>query len=177
MLALTWAPEACRTKGDDPAFATQCRANSFGFILHGLWPNGPERRHPRYCNAAPPLSAATVRRHLCMTPSAASLQHEWATHGTCGWSSPEAYFKQASALWRSVKLPPMAATMTVGEIRDAFVAANPRFPREGVYIKATDGRLEDVRLCYDLAYRPAACRGGVGPADDVTVHVTPRRPR
>ena len=178
MLALTWAPEACRTRGDDPGFATQCRANRFGFILHGLWPNGPEGRHPRYCGPAPALSAATVRRHLCMTPSAASLQHEWATHGTCGWPSPEAYFRQASVLWRAVKLPSMAATMTAGQIREAFVKANPRFPRQGVNIRLTgDSRLQDVRLCYDLGYRPTACLGGVGPADEVTVHVTPRRPR
>lgn len=177
MLALTWAPEACRTKGDDPAFATQCRANSFGFILHGLWPNGPERRHPRYCGPAPAIRAATVRRHLCMIPSAQSLQHEWAAHGTCGWASSEAYFRRSSILWRALKLPPMAATMTAGEIREAFVKANPAHSRDGVYLKVTDGRLEDVRLCYDLRYRPAACPGGVGPADETTARVLPRRPR
>lgn len=178
MLALTWAPEACRTRGADPAFATQCRDNNFGFILHGLWPNGPDGRHPRYCGPAPALSATAVRRHLCMIPSAESLQHEWAAHGTCGWSSPEAYYRQSAILWRAVKQPPMAATMTAGQIRDAFVKANPRFPRQGVNIRLTgDSRLQDVRLCYDLRYRPAACTGGVGPADEVTVHVTPRRPR
>lgn len=177
MLALTWAPEICRTRGDDPDFAIQCRRDSFGFVLHGLWPNGPERRHPRYCAPAPPLSARTVRRHLCMTPSAESLQHEWAAHGTCGWSAPDAYFRDAAKLWRALRLPPMAATMTAGEIRDAFVKANPVHERDGVYIKVTDGRLEDVRLCYDLHYRPAACPGGLGAPDDAQVRITPRRPR
>lgn len=177
MLALTWAPETCRSKGGDPAFAIQCRRNNFGFVLHGLWPNGPAGRHPRYCNSAPPLSVATVRKHLCMTPSAAALQHEWATHGTCGWSSPDAYFRDAARLWRRLRLPPMAATMTAGEIRDAFVKANPAFSRQAVYIKVTGGRLEDVRLCYDLRYRPAACPGGLGAVDSATVAITPRRPR
>lgn len=177
MLALTWAPEACRGKGGVPEFATQCRANRPGFILHGLWPNGAAGRHPRYCGPAPALSAATVRKHLCMTPSAASLQHEWAAHGTCGWTSPEAYFADAARLWRRLRLPPMAATMTAGQIRDAFVAANPAFRREGVYIKATDGRLEDVRICYDLTYRPAPCAGGLGASDGQVLRITPRRPR
>lgn len=177
MLALTWAPEICRTKADDPAFAIQCRRNNFGFILHGLWPNGPDGRHPRYCNAAPPLRVATVRKHLCMTPSAVSLQHEWAAHGTCGWETSEAYFRDAARLWRALRLPPMAATTTAGEIRDAFLKANPAHSRAGIYIKLTAGQLEDVRLCYDLRYRPMACPGGLGAADSATVRIIPRRPR
>ena len=177
MLALTWAPEICRTHGDEPAFATQCRQNNFGFILHGLWPDGSEGRHPRYCGPAPALSPATVRRHLCMTPSTVSLQHEWAAHGTCGWASPEAYFADAAALWRKLRLPPMNATMTAGQIREAFVKANPGVRRDGVYIKSTDGRLEDVRLCYDLRHRPSACPGGLGAPDEAMLRISPRRPR
>lgn len=176
MLALSWAPELCRGKETDTAFATQCRANSFGFILHGLWPDGDGGRHPRYCGPAPAISAATVRKHLCMTPSAVSLQHEWAAHGTCGWDSPEAYFKQAQTLWRSIRLPAMAASMTAGGVRDAFVKANPALKRDGIYIKSAKGRLEDVRLCYDLAYRPAACLGGLGAPDEAELRITPRRP-
>lgn len=177
MLALTWAPEICRTRGADPALAFQCQGGHFGFVLHGLWPNGADGRHPRYCGPAPALRAATVRRHLCMTPSAASLQHEWAAHGTCGWTTPEAYFADAARLWRRLRLPPMAATMTAGRIRDAFAAANRGLPRDGVYIKVTDGRLEDVRLCYDLRHRPMACQGGLGAPDATVIHITPRRPR
>ncbi len=178
MLALTWAPEACRGKADDPDLAVQCRANRFGFVLHGLWPDGAGGRHPRYCGPAPAIAPATVRRHLCMTPSPESLQHEWAAHGTCGWTSPEAYFADAQRLWRRLRLPPMPALTTAGEIRAAFVRANPGVRREGIYIKTVeDGRLMDVRLCYDLAWRPAACPGGLGAPDAATVRLTPRRPR
>lgn len=178
MLALTWAPEACRGKADDPEFAIQCRSNTFGFVLHGLWPDGVDGRHPRYCGPAPAISPATVRRHLCMTPSPTSLQHEWAAHGTCGWTSPEAYFADARRLWRGLRLPSMAATLTAGQIRDAFARANPGVRRDGVYIKTVaTGRLMDVRLCYDLEYRPASCQGGLGAPDDTVVRITPRRPR
>lgn len=178
MLALTWAPQDCGVNGENPGYAVQCKANDFGFVLHGLWPNGAARRHPRYCGPAPAISAATVRKYSCMTPAPVMLQHEWAAHGTCGWDSPEAYFAQAATLWHGLTLPPMdQPSLTAGQIRDAFAAANPGVPREGVYIKTAEGsRLEDVRLCYDLTYRPTACRG-LGAPDATVVQVTPRTPR
>ena len=176
MLALTWAPEDCRANGADRGYWVQCKTNAFGFVLHGLWPNGAAKRHPRYCAPAPAISDATMRKHACMTPSTTMLQHEWAAHGTCGWATPEAYFAQSATLWRALEVPMLTApTMTAGEVRDAFAAANPGVKREGIYIKAVeDSRLMDVRLCYDLDYRPMACRGSLGPADDVVLKVTPR---
>ncbi|MDO9222426.1 MAG: ribonuclease T [Caulobacter sp.] len=178
MLALTWAPEDCRANGDRSGYEIQCRDNAFGFVLHGLWPNGEGRRHPRYCRPAPAISAATARRTACMTPSTVMQQHEWAAHGTCGWDSPEAYFGQAASLWESVKLPVLSeGEMTAGELRDAFVAANPWMIRDGIYIKTVDdNRLMDVRVCYDLSYRPMACKGSPGAGDATVLTITPRRP-
>lgn len=180
MLALTWTPEWCRERADEPGQAFQCAGdNDFGFVLHGLWPNGAGKRHPRFCGPAPALDAATVRKHLCMTPSAELLQHEWAAHGTCGWSDPKAYFAQAAALWDTITPPKLRApTMTGAEIRTAFVRANPDIPRDAVYLRVVDGdALQDIRICYDLTYRPLACPGGVGTPDGVTIRIVPRRPR
>ena len=176
MLALTWAPEECRAQAGDPDYVTQCRDNAFGFVVHGLWPNGAERRHPRYCGPAPKISPATVRRHSCMTPAPTMLQHEWAAHGTCGWETPEAYFAQAADLWDDIRQPALtSATMTAGAVRDAFVAANPWMKRQGIYIKTVqDDRLMDVRICYDLQYRPMACRS-IGAPDRVMLTITPMR--
>jgi ribonuclease T2 len=177
MLALTWAPEDCRENGGRPGYAVQCRDNDFGFVLHGLWPNGAQRRHPRYCGPAPAISVATVRAHACMTPSTTMLQHEWAAHGTCGWATPEAYFAQAATLWDGLTMPTLAPTMTAGQIRDAFAAANPAFPRDGIYLKTVeDDRLMDLRVCYDLQYRPMACNSRGAP-DETVVTVTPRAGR
>jgi len=177
MLALTWAPEDCRDNGDRRGYEIQCRDNAFGFVLHGLWPNGAARRHPRYCGPAPAISPATVRKTACMTPSTVMQQHEWAAHGTCGWDTPEAYFEQAATLWDAVKMPAISApSMTAGALRDAFVAANPWMKRDGIYIKTVDdNRLMDVRFCYDLAWRPMACRGSQGAGDDTVLTITPRR--
>ena len=172
VLAISWSPEHCRTSRDP----LQCRDNSFGFVLHGLWPSARSGPHPRYCAAAPPLAPATVRRHLCMTPSVDLLQHEWAAHGTCGWTSPEAYFQQAASLMRGLRLPDLPGrSMTAGELRGLFVAANPGLHRNAIRIKVTSGnRFEEVGICYDLKYRPIACPTGVGTPDKVVIRVTPR---
>ena len=141
MLALTWAPEACRGREDDPELAVQCRANAFGFVLHGLWPDGADGRHPRYCGPAPAIPAATVRRHLCMTPSPASLQHEWAAHGTCGWTSPEAYFADARRLWRGLRLPPMPAIMSIFTPGVAAATAAATSPSVNMRVDAPAARI------------------------------------
>lgn len=177
MLALTWSPEWCRTRSKDPDERFQCRSNHLGFIVHGLWPNGAGKRHPRYCGPAPALSTATLRANLCMTPSAELLQHEWAAHGTCGWSAPEPYFAKAQALWRDIKVPaldfPAGKAVTAGDVRQAFVARNPGLRRDGIYIKVVEGnRLMDLRVCYDLQFKLAACRGGVGAPDHARIRIT-----
>jgi ribonuclease T2 len=177
MLAITWSPEWCRERTGDAAYAFQCEQNDFGFVLHGLWPNGAGKRHPRFCGPARPLDTATVRKYVCMIPSAEMLQHEWAAHGTCGWSDPKAYYRQAAKLWTAIDAPDLTApTMTGKQIRDRFVAANPKIPREGVYLRVVSGNyLQDIRVCYDLKYRPAACPGGVGAPDEANIRVAPRK--
>lgn len=69
LLAMTWSPEWCRERANLPSERLQCRDNSFGFVLHGLWPSASKGPHPRYCRAAPQLSEETVGNSLCMTPS------------------------------------------------------------------------------------------------------------
>lgn len=182
MLAVSWSPEACRSGKDYPDPVHQCGQNQFGLTLHGLWPNGADRRHPRYCSAAgPAIKIETVRQHFCMTPSPTLLQHEWAAHGTCGWETPEAYFAQASMLWNALVRPDLEAIapdqLTAGAIRDAFARANPDLPRTAVYVAATDGWFREVRLCYSTAYHPMACPSGLGVADDVVLRLAPRGPQ
>jgi len=176
VLALTWSPEWCRERADRPSEQLQCRDNDFGFVLHGLWPSANQGEHPRFCRAAPPLDVATLRRNLCMTPSAELLQHEWAAHGTCTWPTSQAYFTQAAALWRSLKTPALeAAVMTGAELRQAFAAANPGLPPSAVSLRVASGnRLLEVGVCYDLKFRPARCPRGTGTPDKVAIRITPR---
>ena len=82
-LAVSWSPGYCRTRSNRADARFQCGTdNRFGFVLHGLWPDGQGREWPQYCRAAPKLAASTIRQNLCVTPSAQLIQHEWAKHGT-----------------------------------------------------------------------------------------------
>lgn len=178
MLSLTWAPEYCRTHGDEPDEKVQCRDNHFGFTLHGLWPNGPQDVHPRFCRPVPMVDEPTLRANMCMTPSAWLLEHEWAAHGACGWDTPEAYFAKARALRTALNVPTLhpgpGELMTAGAIRAAFIARNPGLTREELYVFVSpQGRLEEVRTCYNLSFRLAPCLHGGGAEDQKTVHVTP----
>ena len=179
LLAVSWSPQACSSGKDYPDPELQCRENRFGLTLHGLWPNGPDRRHPRYCAAAPALKPATVRDNFCMTPSPRLQQHEWAAHGTCGWPTAEAYFDDASALWNGLQKPDLEAIpanrLTAGAVRDAFVAVNPDLPRSSIIVVlADDIWLREVRLCYSTGYEATACPHSTGPADRHRIRLAPR---
>lgn len=180
LLSLIWSPEACRAGAQEADKAIQCEANSFGFTVHGLWPNGPDKVHPRYCKPAPQISAATVRANLCMTPSPWLLQHEWGAHGTCAWATPEAYFAKAQSLRAALRFPDLTpsanGTMTAGAVRDAFLKLNKGMTRDGLDVHVGKGnRLEEVRVCYDLSFKLAPCIGTKGAPDAATIHVTPKR--
>ncbi|HWW27908.1 MAG TPA: ribonuclease T [Caulobacter sp.] len=179
LLALFWSPESCRAGIPESDKTIQCRNNNFGFTVHGLWPNGPDRVHPRYCKPSPPISAATVLANLCMTPSPWLLQHEWQAHGTCQWDSPEAYFKKAREVRERLKVPDLKpgpnGTMTAGEVRAAFLKRNRGMTADGLNVRVNkDNRLTEVWVCMDLNFKLAACRGGNGTPDPVTIRVTPK---
>ena len=180
LLSLIWSTEACRAHAQGADAAIQCSANSFGFTVHGLWPNGPARYHPRYCRTVQPVSTATVRANLCMTPSPFLLQHEWAAHGSCGWNAPEAYFNQARALRTALKVPDLMPNpdsfLTAGQVRDAFTRGNPTIPRDGLDVHVgRSNQLEEVRVCYDLRFHYARCLSGTGAPDAAAIRVTPKR--
>ena len=116
----------------------------------------------------------------CRTPSAELLQHEWQAHGACAWPDAAAYFAQSSKLFDKVTLPRFEmipdGDRTAGGLRSAFLARNPWLRREAIFVATTrDSYLTEVRLCYDLKYKPAACPGGNGASDDLWLHLAPSR--
>lgn len=167
LLAITWMPQTCAAGGDGQGELACDSATSFGWTLHGLWPNSDGRPYPRYCRPAEEVRTETIRSQLCRIPSVNLVQHEWAAHGTCGWTSPEAYFAQAAQLYDPlVKPEPMTLAgsdgqLTAGELRDGWVRANPGLSRNAIHVAiADDGALREIRLCYDLEFVPAACPNG-----------------
>ncbi len=162
-LAISWSPQHCRGS-NDPDDRFQCAVgNHFGFVLHGLWPDGEGPEWPQYCAAAPLLSERVLRENMCMTPSPQLLQHEYAKHGTCMNVSPERYFGEASRLHSRIRYPDMNALsrrkgLTASQFAAAFARANRGITPAMLRIRTSrDGWLDEVWVCLDTRRNYAAC--------------------
>ena len=161
------------------ADSRQCsgRAGRFGFIVHGLWPEGTGASWPQWCAASTP-SSGELARNMCMTPSAQLLAAAWAKHGACMTSRPEQYFRTVRTLWSELRWPDFdrlsrADGLTAGQIREAFSQANGAWKPEhvGLAVNAR-GWLEEMRLCYGKDLKPAACAARRrGPGDAAAVKI------
>jgi ribonuclease T2 len=161
ILAMSWSPQFCRTHSGE-RFETQCGAQKFGFILHGLWPDGSGRGSPQYCKPVSAIPANVVRQSFCATPSVDLQAHEWAKHGSCITSDAATYFRTGTSLFNAVKIPDMdglsRARPNVGAFLTALVAANPGLRADMFSISAGQGGwLQEVRLCLDKTYHPRRC--------------------
>ena len=178
-LAITWAPQYCHDHARQPSARFQCKSgNRFGFTLHGLWPDGRGKDWPQYCTAATALSQQVVKRHLCATPSAQLLQHEWAKHGTCmPGITPARFFDRSNGLFARLRYPDMVAlsqkSLTAGRFAEAMARANPALADDMMRITATrQGWLDEIWLCLDKRFRYTRCpahQGGLSP--DATLKI------
>ena len=177
-LSTSWSPEYCRTRGRSKADARQCSGKSgrFGMILHGLWPEG-RQASPQWCRGGRAIRPDDLPANLCITPSARLLAHEWARHGSCMVSRPASYFKVGRILWNSLRWPDLdrlsRRNPTAGDLRAAFVEANPAWKTDQVGVEVNErGWLEGLRLCYGKDFMPRTCRKSrLGPADHVPVRI------
>jgi ribonuclease T2 len=178
-LALSWSPEYCRGRETRSADRRQCSgaAGRFGFIVHGLWPEG-RGTWPQWCPAPRQPTSRDLAPNLCMTPSAALLVHEWAKHGACMVRTPGSYFKVTRILWSSLRWPDFDRiagddALTAGDIRNAFAEANRYWEPEHVGLVVNErGWLEEMRLCYGRDFMPARCdTRRFGPPDSAPVKI------
>ena len=179
-LALSWSPEFCKPREDSARHARQCsgRAGRFGFIVHGLWPEGRGNGWPQWCPSRRVPAPQTLRRNLCITPDAALLAREWAKHGACMVNRPETYFAVTRVLWNSLRWPDYDRLsrregLTAGDIRTAFAEANPYWEVEHIGLKLNArGWLQEMRLCYGKHFMPARCTPRqFGPGDDAEAKI------
>jgi len=173
-LAVTWSPEYCHGHARDAGSRVECGGgNSFGWTLHGLWPDGVGKEWPQYCKATALLPPATVRRNLCATPSAQLLQHEWSKHGTCTGLTPDGYFAKSTGLYARLKWPDMARLSherrsSAASLAEAVAAANPGLRADMIRVTADkQGWLNEIWFCLDRQLGYTRCRadsGGVAAA-------------
>jgi ribonuclease T2 len=177
-LAVSWSPEYCRKPEDKASMQCSGVNGRFGFVLHGLWPEARKGPPPQWCAAARQPSPELIRRNLCMTPVPWLLAHEWAKHGSCMTRTPEAYYRTSQNLWRSLHWPDADRLsrqdgLMVGDLRRAFVAANPQWRTDQLGVLLSDnGWLRELHLCYNRGFVPTRCTPGqFGPADTAPVKV------
>ncbi len=164
-LALSWSPEFCKDREANASQRFQCsgRSGYFGFVVHGLWPEGPGNRWPQWCPTPRAPLPTTARKNLCMMPSSGLIARQWAKHGACMTQKPETYFNVTRILWDSLKLPDFDTLshkrdLNAGDIREVFVSANDGWRADAVGVKLNSrGWLQEMRLCYDKRFRPAKC--------------------
>ena len=178
-LALSWSPEYCRHRTERAADRRQCsgRQGRFGFVVHGLWPEG-RGTWPQWCAAQRAPTSRELAANLCMTPSAALLAHEWAKHGSCMVRTPASYFKVTRILWNSLRWPDFdrisrTEDLTAGPGRRAFADANRYWEPEHVGIVVNErGWLTELRLCYGRDFMPARCDARrFGPPDSAQLKI------
>ena len=178
-LALSWSPEFCKPRKDQPRQARQCggRAGMFGLVVHGLWPDSA-RSWPQWCPTRRQPQPRELATNMCLSPSAALLARQWAKHGACMARKPATYFKVMRILWEGLRIPDYDRVsredgLTAGTIRTRFVDANPGWSREAVGVKLNArGWLQELRLCYDKRFMPTACdRTRYGARDSVPAKI------
>lgn len=166
-LSMSWSPQYCsRVRSPkDARDRFQCSGDDgrFGWVLHGLWPETDTPDYPQWCRPAKIVPGPVLRKHMCMTPSAQLLQHEWAKHGTCMSPNPDAYFAAAAILFRVVRFPDMkvlaATPQTAGSVRRAFAAVNRGIGERMISVSTDrDGWLNEVRFCLGPRMRPQQCK-------------------
>ena len=177
-LAVSWSPEFCRSNRDASSLQCSGKAGRFGFVVHGLWPEGGDGPAPQWCAPVPQPSPETVRRNLCMTPVPWLIAHEWAKHGSCIAPTADDYYRTTKMLWDRLNWPDADALsrrpgLTVGSLRDAIQAANPALRRDAIGVLLSDnGWLRELRICYSRTWRPQPCdRRAFGPPDSAALKI------
>jgi ribonuclease T2 len=173
VLALSWSPSYCAAEGPS-ANRQQCASGkSYGFIVHGLWPQY-ERGYPQDCDTSQPRDVpfARAKQLSDIMPSTGLVVHEWRKHGSCTGLSQDDYFTLIRKAVEQVSIPPAYRQPTQRPpvnplvLEQAFVSANPGLTPDGIAVTCDRDYLREVRVCLtkDLNFRScpeverASCR-------------------
>jgi ribonuclease T2 len=162
VLSLSWSPAFCLGSTGE----AECNGpRSYGFIVHGLWPQN-EQGWPQYCRSQGPVPDEAVQGVLDLMPARKLIYHEWAAHGTCSGLDPSAFFATVRRAYTSISVPAQLSAVhqplqqPPAAVADAFADANPQLPAQSVVVTCsgqTLPRLREVHVCFDRDLQPRAC--------------------
>ncbi len=170
LLNLSWAPEFCHAKPDNP----ECSGH-FGFIVHGLWPQYSAGGYPENCASLPgPSNPSSL---LDIMPDLHLIQHEWATHGTCSGLPADDYFALIRRVRASLKIPPgfvapqQQFTVNPADLKREFEQANPGVMDSGIAVSCGGPYLVAVEICFTKDGKPAQCGSDVRDCNKPSIRV------
>jgi ribonuclease T2 len=158
LLNLSWSPEFCFDKPDNP----QC-AGHFGFVVHGLWPQFQNGGYPENCGAQP--GPSNPNQMLDIMPDLHLIQHEWQTHGTCTGLQADDYFALIRRIYSSIRIPqefvgtPQQLNISPGQIKQRFEQLNPGLSDAGIEVSCRGPYFTALEICYTKDGAPTACTG------------------
>jgi ribonuclease T2 len=179
-LVLGWSPFYCLDEGNSSTDPECSTAESYGFLLHGLWPQY-DRGWPEDCDIGkrPWVPWSVIEDMRDIMPGKGLVIHEYRSHGTCTGLSPAAFFAAARQLYERVSIPALFASaspmrMSPDAIEQAFVAANSWLKPEMMAVTCHHGQLADVRICFNRDLSARACganldQGRLCPLQTITV--------
>ncbi|MBL9041454.1 MAG: ribonuclease T2 [Myxococcales bacterium] len=162
VLSLSWSPQFCNSRKFPPSDQQCGEGRRFGFVVHGLWPQY-EKGYPESCQTGFSLAQPTVEKALQMMPSQKLIEHEWQKHGTCSGLSAEQYFAQVETAFAGLVIPepyrqPTAPVVTsLAELKQSFLAANPRLTPSSLTAQCSGTYLREVRICLHKDLSPMPC--------------------
>jgi ribonuclease T2 len=167
VMSLSWSPSWCANEGDDRN-SPQCRDDaSFGWVLHGLWPQF-EEGWPSWCRTVErdPSRAMTASMEDIMGTDGAAW-YQWQKHGRCSGLSAETYLRAARFAWNGVVKPQVferlrdEVRLPAAVVEEAFLQANPKLAPDMVTVTCGDSRISEVRICLTRRLEPRACAADV----------------
>ena len=162
LLSLSWSPAFCLS---DPGAAECNGPRSFGFIVHGLWPQN-EKGWPENCDVHQAVPDAVVSGISDIMPARKLVYHEWSAHGTCSGLDPTDYFALLRHAYAGINIPAsLSATaqtlqQSPAAIAAAFLRANPSLSAASIVVTCSGQgapRLREVHICLDRRLNPRAC--------------------
>ncbi|WP_370272796.1 ribonuclease T2 family protein [Pseudooceanicola nitratireducens] len=167
VMSLSWSPSWCALEGDARK-SPQCDAGTgFGWVMHGLWPQY-ERGWPAYCPTAvraPSRGMTAEMADIMGTPGAA--WHQWKKHGTCVGVEAAQYYGLMRLAYEWIERPEVLrglgrdVTLPARVVEQAFLEANPGLEADQITITCRDGRIQEARICLDMALKPRRCGADV----------------
>lgn len=161
VMSLSWSANWCAIEGDARR-SPQCDPGaSFGWILHGLWPQY-ERGYPANCTTAqrPPSRSDTAERADIMGTSGLAW-HQWNKHGVCSGLSADDYYALSREAYKRITRPAVFRTLTsdvtlpASLIEEAFLRDNADLEADQITITSKSGYIQEARICLnrDLTFR------------------------